>query len=146
MYELKEIEIRYDRTIPTSCSIICSSEDAERIFRGYWKMISINESSNVLYLDQKNQVIGIQQLSIGGINSTVVDVRLILATALKCLAVGIILAHNHPSGNLKPSEVDKKLTERIKAACQFHDIRFLDNLILSPQEGQYFSFADNGMI
>ncbi|MEO5907949.1 MAG: JAB domain-containing protein, partial [Ginsengibacter sp.] len=72
------------------------------------------------------------------------DSRLILATAIKSLAVSIILSHNHPSGNLKPSTADQDLTSKIKLACQFHDIKVLDHVIVTS-EG-YYSFADEGLI
>ena len=81
----------------------------------------------------------------GGITGTVADIRLILAVALKSAATGIVLAHNHPSGNVKPSAADLELTKKIKDAAAVMDIRLLDHIIISPW-GEYFSFADEGMI
>jgi DNA repair protein RadC len=89
-------------------------------------------------------VIGSYQLSKGGITGTIADVRLILSVALKTLASGLILAHNHPSGNLKPSEADVSLTNKIKEAAKLMDIQVLDHIILS--DCGYFSFADEKIL
>jgi DNA repair protein RadC len=89
--------------------------------------------------------LGAQKLSKGGINSTIVDIRIILATALKSLSTGIILAHNHPSGKLVPSEADKKITKQLSEASNFMDIKLIDHLIIGPEEG-YYSFVDEGML
>ena len=80
----------------------------------------------------------------GGITGTVADPRLILAAAIKSLSVGLVLCHNHPSGNLRPSRADEELTLKIKEAAKYHDIKVLDHIILSS-EG-YFSFADEGLL
>ncbi|WP_306551061.1 JAB domain-containing protein [Daejeonella sp.] len=82
-------------------------------------------------------------LSKGGITGTIADVRLILSVALKTLASGLILAHNHPSGNLKPSEADKQITSKIRQAAKLLDIELLDHIIISS-EG-YYSFTDDGI-
>jgi DNA repair protein RadC len=81
-------------------------------------------------------------MSTGGITGTVVDIRLLLSVALKTAATGIILAHNHPSGNLKPSEADKELTNKIKKASEYMDIKLLDHLIISSDS--YLSFSEQG--
>ena len=98
----------------------------------------------IVYLNNSNKVIQQNQLSKGGITGTLVDVRLALKTALEVGATGIILAHNHPSGTLKPSEADKQLTYKLKIAAQSLDITVLDHLIVT--ENAYFSFADEGLI
>jgi DNA repair protein RadC len=98
----------------------------------------------VLYLNRANRVIGSYQLSKGGITGTIVDVRLILSVALKTLATGLILARNHPSGNLKPSKADIQLTKKVKQAAKLMDIEELDHMILSSNE--YFSFTDDGVM
>ena len=105
--------------------------------------IQCQEEFNVLYLDQNNQIKGIYRMSRGGITSTIADVRLILSVALKCLATGIILSHNHPSGSLIPSENDKALTRKLKDACNLLDITLLDHIIVTAHGG-YYSFADEG--
>lgn len=98
----------------------------------------------VLYLNNAHSVLELNQLSIGGITATWVDVRLILRKALDLGAVALIVAHNHPSGNLEPSVSDKKLTEKIKLAAKTLDVELLDHLIVS--ELNYFSFADQSLL
>jgi DNA repair protein RadC len=98
----------------------------------------------VLYLNNSNKVLKPFQASKGGITGTLVDVRIVLRQALELGATSIILAHNHPSGTLKPSESDKKLTQKLKTACQSLDIKILDHIIVT--EKAYFSFADQGLI
>jgi len=98
----------------------------------------------IIYLNNANKVIQKQQLSKGGITGTLVDVRLVLKNALEFGAVGIILAHNHPSGTLKPSEADKQITQKLKKAGESLDIKVLDHLIVT--EKAYFSFADDNLL
>lgn len=98
----------------------------------------------VVYLNNANKVISTLQLSKGGITGTLVDVRLLLKEALVINATAIILAHNHPSGTLKPSTADKEITEKIKNACYSMDIKLLDHIIVT--EKSYFSFQDEGFI
>ena len=94
----------------------------------------------IIYLNNSNKVIDKIQLSKGGITGTLVDVRLTLKKALELGAVAIILAHNHPSGTLKPSMADKNLTQKLKTASESLDIKVLDHIIVT--EMSYFSFAD----
>jgi DNA repair protein RadC len=98
----------------------------------------------VLYLNNANKVITKNQLSKGGMTGTVVDVRIIFKSALESGAVGILLCHNHPSGNLKPSEADIEITKKVKTAGKSLDINVLDHLIIT-QNG-YYSFADEGIL
>jgi DNA repair protein RadC len=98
----------------------------------------------ILYLNNSNKVIKRLQLSKGGITGTLVDVRLVLKMALELNATGLILAHNHPSGTLKPSQADKQLTQKLKTAAQSIDIKVLDHLIIT--ENAYFSFADKNIL
>jgi DNA repair protein RadC len=98
----------------------------------------------IVYLNNSNKVIQKHQLSKGGITGTMVDVRLVLKTALEVGATGIILAHNHPSGTLKPSEADKQLTTKLSVAAKSLDIKILDHLIIT--EKAYFSFADENIL
>lgn len=83
-------------------------------------------------------------ISQGGLDGTVADLRIIFAIALKSLSTSIVVAHNHPSGNKKPSAADTKLTKKIKDAGELLDIQLLDHLILV--ENGYFSFADEGLL
>ncbi|WP_370477887.1 RadC family protein [Tamlana flava] len=98
----------------------------------------------IIYLNNSNKVIQKNQLSKGGITGTLVDVRLVLKNALEVGAVGLILAHNHPSGTLNPSAADKQITEKLKSASESLDIKILDHLIIT--EKAYFSFADEGIL
>jgi len=98
----------------------------------------------VIYLNNSNKVIQKNQLSKGGITGTFVDVRLVLKNALQIGAIGLILVHNHPSGNLKPSKADKQLTLKLKTASESLDIKVLDHLIIT--EKAYFSFADETLL
>ena len=98
----------------------------------------------IIYLNNSNKVIQKSQLSKGGITGTLVDVRLVLKNALEVGATSLILAHNHPSGTLKPSEADKEITNKLKKAAESLDIKVLDHLIIT--EKAYFSFADEGIL
>ncbi|MBS1629530.1 MAG: strawberry notch family protein [Bacteroidetes bacterium] len=106
--------------------------------------IELQEQFIVLYLNQKCDIIGYYRHSRGGITATVADVRLIIGAALKCAAVSMAIAHNHPSGNLTPSEADHKLTEKLREGAKLVDIRLLDHLILTRE--RYFSFAEEGLL
>lgn len=98
----------------------------------------------IIYVNNSNKVIQKNQLSKGGITGTLVDVRLVLKNALEFGATGLVLAHNHPSGTLKPSEADKQITQKLKLAAQSLDIKVLDHLIIT--EKAYFSFADKTIL
>lgn len=98
----------------------------------------------IIYLNNSNKVIQKNLLSKGGITGTLVDVRLVLKNALETGATGLVLVHNHPSGTLKPSETDKKVTQKLKTAAMSLDIRVLDHLIIT--EKAYFSFADESLL
>jgi DNA repair protein RadC len=106
--------------------------------------LQMQEEVKILLLNRNNKVLGIYSLAKGGLTSCVVDVRIILSIALKTLATGIILVHNHPSGNLKPSQADLDITKKLKQSCDLLDISFLDHLIITKDN--YFSFADEGLI
>lgn len=106
--------------------------------------LDFQEQFYVLFLSRNNSVVGYYPASKGGLAGTVADPRLILSAALKVPCCAMILAHNHPSGNLKPSRADEQLTAKIKQAGQLLDIQVLDHLILT-RDG-YFSFADEGII
>ena len=98
----------------------------------------------ILFLNRSNKVINRVKLSQGGISGTVTDVRIIMKKAIESLASGIIVVHNHPSGNLNPSESDTRITQKIKESGNIMDIQLLDHLIVSDRE--YYSFADNGLL
>jgi DNA repair protein RadC len=125
---------------------ITSSETAYEMFKQMYDADTLEycESSIVIYLNRANNSIGWQKISQGGITGTVVDLRMILGTALKCGATGIILSHNHPSGNLLPSGADDKLTKQIKSACEIMEFSLIDHLIITTDG--YYSYADQGKI
>ncbi|MEE9361437.1 MAG: JAB domain-containing protein [Cellulophaga sp.] len=144
--KVNEIQISYKEKVSTlkSPTIKCSKNSAELLFKHWNKnTIGLQESFKVLLLNNSNKVKGVYELSTGGITGTLVDLRILFAVILKSLSVGIIISHNHPSNKLKPSEADKRLTEKIKKAAAFFDIMVLDHLIIAPN-GEYYSFADNG--
>ena len=141
---LSEIQVSYKPGLISS-KIINDSNAAFDILAKLFpqETICLQEQFVVLYLNRANRVIGSYQLSKGGITGTIADVRLILSVALKTLASGLILAHNHPSGNLKPSEADKQITSKIRQAAKLLDIELIDHIIISS-EG-YCSFMDDGI-
>lgn len=98
----------------------------------------------VLFLNNSNKVLEKYQASKGGLTATLVDVRLLYKRALEVSTVGMIVCHNHPSGKLKPSSADIKITQKLKTAGQTLDISLLDHLIITEKE--YFSFADEGLL
>ena len=142
---LSEIHVSYKPGLISS-KIINDSNAAFDILATLFPQdtICLQEQFVVLYLNRANRVIGSYQLSKGGITGTIADVRLILSVALKTLASGLILAHNHPSGNLKPSEADIQFTQKVKDAAKLMDIEVLDHMILSSNG--YFSFTDDGIM
>jgi DNA repair protein RadC len=107
--------------------------------------IALQEQFVILYLNRANHVIGAYHAFTGGITGTVADIRIIMGVALKSMACGMVISHNHPSGSLKPSSADKHLTDKIKEAGKLMDINLLDHIILSP-EGSFYSFADEGCL
>ena len=125
---------------------VSSSLEAYSILKESWSdQIALCEEFNVLLLDRSNKVMAFCQLFKGGISATVVDLKIVFATALKARASSMIIAHNHPSGNLKPSTQDVSLTRKFKQAAELLEIKLLDHLILSPDDN-YYSFADNGNV
>ena len=146
--KVNEISIKYRGTFKLSQApkITSSVSAAELLFEAWNKdLIGIQECFKVLLLNHANKVKGIFEVSNGGITGTMVDLRIVFAVILKSLTTSVILAHNHPSGTLKPSESDKRLTEKIKSAAILLDIKILDHLILTP-DGEYYSFADEGIL
>jgi DNA repair protein RadC len=147
-YNVSEVEISYKNKVkPSERPQIESSRDAETIFRNCWDANKIGyvEHVNLLLLNRANKVLGIVNLASGGTSACVVDPKLVFQAALKANAAAIILAHNHPSGELTPSTADINLTQKIKEGGKFLDLPLLDHVILAPNYG-YYSFADNGQI
>jgi DNA repair protein RadC len=146
-WQAAEVELIYKTKIKASeRPCITSSKDSYDLLKQMWDSNKIEyvEQFKILLLNRGNRVLGIYDVATGGITSTVADVRVIFAAALKANACAIIMAHNHPSGSLKPSRADEALTEKMRQAGLILDIRLLDHLIVTS-EG-YFSFADEGLI
>jgi len=142
---LAEITVKYSTKVKSADrpKVRCS-QDAERLLRQVFPGFEHVEFFYIICLNRANQVLGFHQVSKGGLSGTVTDVRVIYQVAIKTNTSGIILAHNHPSGNLQPSEADLKITKKIKEAGTFLDISVLDHLILS--EDGYMSMADDNMM
>ena len=128
--------------LPEVLQIKCSKDVAD-IFQPILCDLT-HEEFWVLFLNRSNRVINRMKISQGGISGTVTDIRIILKKAVEYLSSGIIVCHNHPSGNLIPSESDSKITRKIKDAGNLLDIQLLDHLIITDKD--YYSFADNGLI
>lgn len=143
METLNEIQISYKNT-NTLQHKITSSAEAYALLKNNWNgdHLELLEEVKILYLNQSNMVLGIYNHSKGGINQSIVDVRHIFSIALLCNSTGLIIAHNHPSGNLKPSKDDLDITKRIKEIGKLHTIQLLDHLIITKDS--YYSFSDNG--
>lgn len=138
-----ELMRRRSITVAKERPKIKSSQDAERLLRPLMEDLPYEEFW-ILLLNRNNQVFDTVKISQGGIAGTVTDVRLILNAAVEKLACNIILAHNHPSGNLNPSEADIKITRKVKEACLLLDISVLDHIIISEQG--YLSLADDNLM
>ena len=141
---VEEIRVIYKPTKIGNKPIV-TSIDAYEILRYYFdpNTIALQESFVVIFLNNQNFVKGIHRLFVGGIASTIVDIRLIFSIALKSATTSILVSHNHPSGTLKPSQQDLALTKRIREGCQIFEINLVDHLILSPY-GNFYSMADEG--
>ena len=147
LFQVSEIEVSYRPKFKASerPQITCS-KDIYEIFYNNWNLNKLEyvEQFKMLLLNRGNKVIGIYEVSTGGVAGTIADPKLIFSASLKCNATGIILAHNHPSGNLRPSQADIHLTKKIKSGGEILDIAVLDHLIVTA-EG-YYSFADEGLM
>lgn len=152
-YILHEVHLMYSsshRDVPMLTKIKCSKDVYDIMIDCFEEgQIGIKESFWLLCLDRSNNVRCISKISEGGISGTVTDVRLIYATALLTLSSGIIICHNHPSGNVTASESDSRITRKIKEAGNILDIQLLDHIIINgllTEDNKYYSFADNGLI
>lgn len=144
---VSEVELVYHSKVrPADRPLVKSSKDVYQLLLRTWNKDTIDllEEFKVILLNRAGRVIGIYNLAKGGLTSTIADPKLILAAALKAAACSIMLAHNHPSGNTKPSKADEEQTRKIKEGAAFLDIKVLDHLIVTPDE--YFSFADEGLL
>lgn len=144
--EMPELIINYKKSEFKKVKI-SSSGDCYALLKDLFNPNTIDyfETVQVLYLNKANNTIGWQMVSQGGIDSSIVDIRIILGTALKIGATSIILSHNHPTGRTIPSDSDNKLTIKLKEACKIMEMSLLDHLIITSDNG-YYSYADEGII
>lgn len=141
---INEVSISYDKNFLCKISGVLDAVDYCKSIPEFETRMEYQEVFAAVYLDTANNILCHQIISMGGINATVVDLRMIMATALKTLSTSIILCHNHPSGSLSPSAADVKLTNRIKEAAQLFDILVVDHIILT--KNSFFSFSNDGKL
>jgi len=146
-FGVAEIQLTYKTQVkPSERSQIRCSKDSFNVLQSSWdgSRIEFIEQFKVLLLNRANKVLGLVEVSAGSSTGTVADPKFIFASALKANACGIILAHNHPSGNLSPSQSDIELTRKLKEGGKILEVQILDHLILT-KEG-YYSFTDEGLL
>ena len=143
---ISEISVLYKNPVKyREMKQISSSGDAVNLLRSVWSdQMQYREEFVILLLNRANRVLGFTLISKGGTSGTVVDTKMIFQIALKANASGVILSHNHPSGNTTPSEADISLTRKVISGGKLLEISVLDHIILT-EESQY-SFADNGLM
>jgi DNA repair protein RadC len=143
LFKVAEVQLSYKpKYKPSERPIIASSKHAYAILIAHWSLdrIGFLEESKMLLVNRRNSVLGIVDISMGGVSGTVIDPKVIFVIALKAGASGIILAHNHPSEKLDPSQQDLILTRKLKEGGKLLDIEVLDHLIISKDS--YYSMAD----
>jgi DNA repair protein RadC len=146
LFQVAEINITYRPKFRASERPKAScSKDLYNILYNNWDLdiLELQEQFKIILLNRANRILGIYEVSTGGVAGTVADPKLIFSAALKGCASSIILSHNHPSGNLKPSQADLNLTRKIKSGGELLDIAVLDHIILTDG---YMSFADEGLL
>jgi DNA repair protein RadC len=147
LFSVTEVELTYRNKIsPKDRPVVTNSQQAYDLLIQAWDMnkIELLEEFIILLLDRQNRCIGLSKISVGGISACLVDPKIVFATALKARASGLILAHNHPSGNIQPSKPDIDLTSKLKEGGNLLELAVLDHLIVTPQS--YFSFANEGLM
>jgi DNA repair protein RadC len=145
--KVAEIELVYRNKCKASeRPTVTKSEDAYNALMQTWDKdkIELQEQFKVMLLDRSGNCMGISTVATGGITNCMVDLKLVFAAAIKARATGIILAHNHPSGSTKPSENDKRLTDRFAEAGKLLDLPVLDHIIVTKDA--YLSFGDEGLL
>lgn len=144
---VSEVELVYKSKVkPSERPQIKTSKESYQLLLKSWdsNRIEFIEQFKVILMNRANRVLGIYELSTGGVTGTVADIKLVFMAALKTNACSLIVTHDHPSGNLKPSMANEELTMKMKAAGTVLEIKVLDHVIVT-KEG-YFSFADEGMM
>lgn len=146
---LGEVTLNYKYHNPSikDRPLITNSSEAVEVIKLVIDMqrIALQEQFIVIYLNQANKVIGTMNVFSGSIKSTVIDIKLILASGILLMSSGVIVAHNHPSGNLKPSREDLALTKRLSTALQYMEMKLVDHFIITPDD-DYLSFANEGLL
>lgn len=142
--KINEVEIVYKRKNSLKPKFKDSNQVYKILYPFFENVIDHHESFKILLCDNNNRVLGIHQVSEGGLTGTVVDIRIIAQSIILSNAKSVILAHNHPSGNLEPSRQDKNVTDKIKNMCELLEVKLLDHIILTSEK--HFSFADEGII
>ena len=145
-FTIPEITVSYKDNVKTSerAVVKCSTDAASIMAAAFENCMQHHEEVFALYLNRSNRVLGISCIGKGGLVGTVVDIRIILQTALMSNSNSILLCHNHPSGSTQPSHQDIQLTQKIKVGCEAIGIKLFDHLIITD-EG-YTSFADEGLL
>ena len=147
LFQVSEIQLSYRLKIKASeRPRIASSADVYKVLLNNWDLdtLELRETLKILLLNRGNRILGIYEVSTGGMAGTVADPKLIFCAALKSGASSLILAHNHPSGQLRPSSADLALTKKASDAGKFLEIDVLDHLIIAANG--YYSFADEGLL
>jgi DNA repair protein RadC len=147
LLQVSEIQLVYKPVIrPSQRLKVGQASDVYKMLLDSWGMDSIDivEQFKIVLLNRANKVLGVSLISTGGLSGTVVDLKVVFAIALKGGATSLVLSHNHPSGNLKPSGADIAITKRIKDAGKILDIEVVDHLIVTSEA--YYSFAEEGLI
>ena len=139
---ISEYSLKYTKSEIQKTKITTSESACSVIRQFYFDDINIYESFFILLLNRANNTTGFAKISQGGTAGTVVDIKIIAKYAVESLSSAVIICHNHPSGNITPSEADINITKKIKDALLLLDISLTDHIILS--ENNYYSFADNG--
>ncbi len=147
LYSVGEITVQYNADTTTRRERITTSLDAFYVFKQHWSdQINRLEEFYIMCLGQSNDVVGIYRVSVGGTSSTLVDPKIVFQVALGCHASSILLAHNHPSGNMEPSQADLDLTRRFQQIGRLMQCPVLDHLILGPNPYEFVSLADEKYI
>lgn len=141
-----EVKVRITRGKKVASAKITSASSSVDILKKFISRskVQTQEFAVAIFVNNNGNVLGVYQFGQGGYTATVMDYRLLMAAALKLGAVGIILAHNHPSGSLTPSDADKGITREIVKVANFHNMKVLDHIIITLDG--YYSFAENGIL
>jgi DNA repair protein RadC len=148
LYKLAEVELIYrNKTKVSDRPKVQTSREVFRLLKNSWddNKIELLEQFKIVLTDRRNACIGIADISTGGVTGCVADPKIMFAIALKARATGMIMAHNHPSGALRPSQADIELTQRMVKGGKYLDIAVLDHLIVTSED-KYYSFSDEGMM